>query len=354
MINEDSTKKFTLSATDTDGDNLTYTITTQPTSGTLTNNGAVFTYTPNANYHGDDSFGITSNDGSSDSDEVTIMITITSVNDAPTVDAGADTSTTVANALTLTAIASDSDGEIKNYRWFEGDKELSTTVTATYTPTTVGAHTLSVTVTDDEDKTATDRVLITVTAKPNTAPVASEQQITMKEDTTKSIMISGTDADNDNLTYKIKEQPTKGKLTGTAPNLTYTPNKDYFGADSFTFIANDGKDDSQIQTVSIMITDVEEPDTTAPVITLKGTATVTVVQNTPYTELGATAIDVRDGDMTVTTTSTVDTAIVGTYRVTYTATDKAGNKATKTRTVKVVPVVQQLDISQYASVVAVV
>ena len=335
QINEDSTKKFTLSATDTDGDTLTYTITTPPIHGTLTHKEAEFTYTPKANYNGSDIFGVKSNDGSSDSDEVIIMIEVIAVNDAPTVNAGADTSTTVGTPVALTATANDVDGEIKSYRWFEGDKVLSTTQTATYTPTTVGAHTLSVTVTDDKGARTTDRVLITATAKPNTAPTAIAQNITMDEDTTKAIMISGTDADQDHLTYTIKTEPTKGKLTGTAPNLTYTPNKDYFGSDSFTFIANDGKDDSTPATVSIMIADVEEPDTVAPVITLKGDATLSLIQHATYTDAGATATDDRDGTITVTTTGSVNTSIVGTYTITYRATDKAGNKATKKRTVKV-------------------
>ncbi len=76
-------------------------------------------------------------------------------------------------------------------------------------------------------------------------------------------------------------------------------------------------------------------DTTAPVITLNGGANITLEQNTVYTELGATAVDDRDGNVSVEINGTVDTSIVGTYTITYVAKDRAGNSTTVTRTVDV-------------------
>ena len=76
-------------------------------------------------------------------------------------------------------------------------------------------------------------------------------------------------------------------------------------------------------------------DTTAPVITITGGNTATVLQNATYTDAGATATDDVDGSVNVTTTGTVDTSTLGDYTITYTATDAAGNSATATRTVTV-------------------
>ena len=73
-------------------------------------------------------------------------------------------------------------------------------------------------------------------------------------------------------------------------------------------------------------------DTTAPVITITGSATVNHEQGTTYTDEGATAQDAVDGSVTVSTSGSVDAA-EGTYTLTYTATDSAGNTATATRTV---------------------
>src|SRR5262249_24363675 len=58
------------------------------------------------------------------------------------------------------------------------------------------------------------------------------------------------------LTYTIVAQPAHGTLSGTAPNVSYTPAVNYNGADSFTFKANDGTVDSNVATVTITVTPV--------------------------------------------------------------------------------------------------
>ena len=77
-------------------------------------------------------------------------------------------------------------------------------------------------------------------------------------------------------------------------------------------------------------------DALGPVITLNGNALVGVALNDTYSDAGATATDNVDPSVTVNSSGTVDTATVGTYTITYSATDVAGNAAvTKTRTVVV-------------------
>ena len=73
-------------------------------------------------------------------------------------------------------------------------------------------------------------------------------------------------------------------------------------------------------------------DTTAPVITITGSASINHEQGTTYTDEGATATDAVDGSVTVSTSGSVDDA-AGTYTITYSATDSSGNAATATRTV---------------------
>ncbi|MEN8727129.1 MAG: immunoglobulin-like domain-containing protein, partial [Sulfurovum sp.] len=77
-------------------------------------------------------------------------------------------------------------------------------------------------------------------------------------------------------------------------------------------------------------------DTTPPVITILGDNPATVIQNETYTDAGATALDDRDGPVPVIATGSVNTALVGPYTITYTATDSAGNKATDSRSVNVI------------------
>ena len=86
-------------------------------------------------------------------------------------------------------------------------------------------------------------------------------------------------------------------------------------------------------------------DTTAPVITVLGDNPATVEQGAIYTDAGATA----DGGETVTTSGTVDTSTVGSYTLTYSATDAANNTGTATRTVNVVAPSNTIQNTVYVS-----
>jgi prepilin-type N-terminal cleavage/methylation domain-containing protein len=82
--------------------------------------------------------------------------------------------------------------------------------------------------------------------------------------------------------------------------------------------------------------DYVEVDSEKPVITLNGSATLTISQGSTYTELGASATDNKDGNITsrIVITGSVNTSLKGTYYIKYDVVDLYGNKAiTKTRTV---------------------
>ena len=85
---------------------------------------------------------------------------------------------------------------------------------------------------------------------------------------------------------------------------------------------------------------VPKKDVTPPVLTLKGDQTITLKQGEAYIEPGYTAIDNVDGDITnkVVTTGTVNVNVPGTYTLTYTISDAAGNKSTAARAVQVIMV----------------
>ena len=89
--NEDTDYSGTLSASDADGDSLTYSVLTNPSNGTATITDSSYTYSPTANYNGSDSFTFTASDGTL-LDTATVSITVTAVNDAPV--ASSDTVTT--------------------------------------------------------------------------------------------------------------------------------------------------------------------------------------------------------------------------------------------------------------------
>ena len=81
---EDTPVNGTLVATDVDSEGLTYRLGTQAAHGTaVVNPDGSFTYTPNADFNGTDSFTFLANDGAADSNTATINLTIAAVNDAP-------------------------------------------------------------------------------------------------------------------------------------------------------------------------------------------------------------------------------------------------------------------------------
>ena len=115
--------------------------------------------------------------------------------------------------------------------------------------------------------------------------------------------------------------------------------RDYSQPVQFTLTAPDGTKVVYIVTVkgaACLQTPAPITDTTAPVITVLGTNSLSLTVGTAYTEAGATCVDNKDPSCTVVTIGTVNTAAVGTYTITYTATDAAGNVSSLTRTVNVV------------------
>jgi len=101
---------------------------------------------------------------------------------------------------------------------------------------------------------------MTITVNPvNDPPAANGQRVYTLEDTAVALTLSGSDVEDSALTYTIVTKPTQGILSGTAPNLIYTPSADANGSDSFTFKVNDGAADSSPATVSIAVTPVNDP-----------------------------------------------------------------------------------------------
>jgi len=111
----------------------------------------------------------------------------------------------------------------------------------------------------------------------NTTPTATAQTVVTNEDNSVPITLSGTDPNSgQTLTFAVVSgpNPSRGVLSGTPPNLTYTPNLNFFGNDSFTFTANDGLATSISATVSIRVTAVND----APIA---NDQSVTATEDTP-------------------------------------------------------------------------
>ena len=94
-------------------------------------------------------------------------------------------------------------------------------------------------------------------------------------------------------------------------------------------------DDDPIPAPVVVTPEVVIPDTGAPTITLVGSSTINIEEGDSYTDAGASASDEVDGDISssITTSGSVDTSTPGTYTLTYSVSDAAGNSVELTRTI---------------------
>jgi hypothetical protein len=117
---------------------------------------------------------------------------------------------------------------------------------------------------------------VTITVYPvNDAPIANAQSVSTDDFTPLAITLTGSDVEPDaaSLTFAIIDAPTNGTLSGTPPNVTYTPNFNYKGPDSFTFTVTDRGDPDNCGTASQTCADAK----TSP----KATVSITVTDGTP-------------------------------------------------------------------------
>jgi uncharacterized protein (TIGR03437 family) len=126
-----------------------------------------------------------------------------------------------------------------------------------------GNYTISITATDSTG--AITRRDMTLKVRP--LPVANSQQVQTNEDLPLPITLSGSDAGNRPLTFKLKSLPKDGALTPTGNgSVTYSPNLNFNGTDTFTYAVDNGLVESLPATVSITINPVND----APVIVVPG------------------------------------------------------------------------------------
>jgi VCBS repeat-containing protein len=286
---------------DPDSDPLTAVWDRGPSSGTLTLNAdGSFDYTPDVDFAGQDSFAYFAYDGLVNSViTATVTITVTAVNDAPVADDQSVT-TDEDTALGITLTASDVDGDPLTYS-IVGDPSngslSGTPPSVTYTPNADfnGGDSFTFQANDGSADSNVATVSITVNAV-NDSPVADDQSVSTSEDTAVGITLTASDVEGDPLTYAIVSGPSNGSLSGTPPSVTYTPNADYSGGDSFTFRANDGSADSNVATVSITVSPVNDP----PVA--NGDSASTQVDTSVVVDVAANDVDVEGLDLSSTNT----------------------------------------------------
>jgi hypothetical protein len=255
---KNETKNIQLTASDNDGDTLTYTLSTAPQHGVVTITANMASYAPTTDYVGSDSFSFVSNDGQIDSNTATISIIVAlPPNNAPmATDLSVDLLKNETKNIQLTA--SDIDGDTLTYALSTAPQHGVVTITASmasYTPTTdyIGSDSFTFVSNDGQVDSNMATVTLTISVPPNNAPVATDSSATLIKNEVKNITLTTTDADGDTLIYSVTTVPTNGVITLNNNIVQYTPTTNYVGSDSFTFVGNDGQVDSNIATVTIEV-----------------------------------------------------------------------------------------------------
>lgn len=190
-------------------------------------------------------------------------ITIAAVNDLP-VAADASVSVNEGASLSGSVSATDAEGSSLSYQKVTNPSHGSVTFnsngTFTYTPSAnyYGTDSFTYRVHDGTAWGNTATVSITVHSV-NDAPVASNGTKSTNEDTAATGTVTASDTEGSSLTYSVVTGPSHGSLTlNSNGSYSYTPDANYHGADSFTYKANDGTDDSNTATVSLTVNSVND------------------------------------------------------------------------------------------------
>ena len=307
-ITEDNTLSYDLNATDADGGNLTWSISSAPANGSASINltSGIMSYIPNVNFNGSDNLQVQVSDGAlTDSIEITVIIG--SVNDAPVITV--PTSPFPLSVLLNGSIvydfnaSSDSDGNTLSWKILSNPSSGSASIDSTlgilnYSPNLnyLGNDSMVIQVSDGS---LTNSVTLNLTViEFNNAPVISETNdfltFSISEDSLLIYDLNATDSEGTTLVWGVSIAPANGiaSIDSVSGLLEYTPNPNYSGAESLTVQVSDGLyvDNLQIKLNVNAVNDVPVIDEIIKPLTLTVTEDTTIMYDLNGTDLDGNTI----------------------------------------------------------------
>ncbi|MBW3516989.1 MULTISPECIES: Ig-like domain-containing protein [unclassified Shewanella] len=276
---QDIAYSYTVIATDLDvGAVLTLSVVTKPSWLSFNSVTGLLSGTPSNADVGSHAVLLRVTDADGLTADQSFSITVTNSNDAPTITSTETTAAVQDAVYSYTFAATDVDVDdvltfsavtIPSWLSFNSVTGL---LSGTPSNADVGSHAVTLRVTDTDGLTAEQSFSITVT-NVNDAPVATSASVTLEEDSSVMITLTGEDADSDPLTYEVVSQPESGTLEQHGTVWLYTPEKDFNGADQISFIAKDAELSSEPATITMNVTPVnDDPQAVDDNYTLASTA----------------------------------------------------------------------------------
>ena len=329
---ENQTAITTISISDVDEDELTLTLGGTDASSLNLSAENVLSFKEAPDYETKDNYSINLSltDGTETTDK-DISILVTDINDVAPVFTSSASFNAPENQLAIGTVTAN-DEEDDDLSFSISSEELVITSEGVLTFVSApdfeakSSYTTTITVSDGINE-ATQDISVNVTNVNDVAPVfTSSATFSVDENQTSIGTVTATDAEGDELTFTVLGDELAITSLGT---LTFVSEPDFETKAVYTstITVTDGIN-SSTQAITVNVLDVDE---IPPVISINGANPITVELGSTYSDAGAIA----DGGETVSLESNVDTAKVGSYTVTYSATDAAGNIGTATRIVNI-------------------
>ena len=263
--NEDTPKIITLSASDIDSANLTFTVVTGPTHGslgivgspscTLQGQGSVCTanvsYTPAANYHGPDSFSFSVTDGQTSSSPVTVSITVNTANDAPTANSGGPYTGNVGVPIQFIGSGFDPDGDSLTFTWNFGDGVTANVANPVRAYSAPGTYIATLTVTDPFGASGTAQTTATIQGGLILNPIGNKV-VNLGETLKFTVNATNSNGGPVSLFVSPLPLPNHANFNSATGVFTFTPDMLQVGSYQLTFTALSGQT-SASETITITV-----------------------------------------------------------------------------------------------------
>ena len=293
---EDTSIEIALTASDPESDNLEYSIVQSPENGSLTLlTGSTYEFAPNTDYFGSDSFIFQVSDGENQVDETAIIL-INAVNDNPYFITESFPDALENSEYEANILIDDIDNEQSELSLFivSGPNWLELNgFTLGGTPGNNDAGNTDVTLELSDGFGSVSWTADLFVENSNSPPVVENLSINVEEDSYVEFTIYASDPEGGEISYNLSN-PANGTLTGTAPDLIYTPDSNFYGEDVFTFTAFDGELDSDTAWVNIQIIGINDNPVAGDLIF--------EVDQSPYpVDFSSTVFDPDGDDLTIIT-----------------------------------------------------
>jgi len=231
-ISEGQALDYTYTATDADGDTLTFSLVNPPVGAKINSTSGVFSWTPSYEQSGTYNIVAVVTDGIAKDTSTTAVVVVSDVNRAPVfVKVMPDTTISEGQALSYTYTATDADGDTLTFSLVNppvGAKINSTSGVFSWTPSyeQSGTYNIVAVVTDGIAKD-TSTTAVVVVSDVNRAPVFVKvmPDTTISEGQALSYTYTATDADGNTLTFSLVNPPVGAKINSTSGVFSWTPSK---------------------------------------------------------------------------------------------------------------------------------